>query len=56
MVRQHDLEKLPVEPLRARLDFLQIKPRLEIEIVGAGAMLEIEIDQAGAGAAALRRC
>ena len=53
MMRQHDFEKLPVEPLRPRLDLLEIQPRLEIEIVGAGAVLEIEIDQAGGGAAAL---
>ena len=52
VVRQHDLQKLPVEPLRPRLDFLQVEPRLEIEIIGAGAVLEIEIDQAGAGPAA----
>ena len=47
MMRQHDLEQLPVEPLGTRLDLVQIEPRLEIEIVGAGAVLEIEIDQAG---------
>ena len=46
-MRQHDFEQLPVEPLRPRLDFLEVEPRFEIEIVGAGAVLEIEIDQAG---------
>ena len=46
-MRQHDFEQLPVEPLRPRLDFAEIEARLEIEIVGAGAVLEIEIDQAG---------
>ena len=55
-MRQHDLQELPVEPLRPRLDFLEIEPRLEIEIVGAGAVLEIEVDQAGAGAGRAGRC
>ena len=47
MVRQHHFQQLPVEPLRPRLDLAEIETRLEIEIVGAGAVLEIEIDQAG---------
>ena len=47
MLRQHDFEQLPVEALRARLDFIQIEPRLDVEIIGASAVLEIEIDQAG---------
>ena len=47
MIRQHDLEQLAVEPVRARLDLGEVEPRLEVEIVGAGAVLEIEIDQAG---------
>ena len=55
-MRQHHLQQLPVEPLRPRLDLAEIEPRLEIEIVGAGAVLEIEIDQAGRRLAALRRC
>ena len=54
VLRQHDLQELAVEPLRPRLDFLEVEPRLEIEIVGAGAVLEIEVDQAGAGLAARR--
>jgi hypothetical protein len=53
VVRQHDLQELPVEPLRPRLYLLEIEPRLEIEIVGAGAMLEIEIHQTGRGFPAL---
>ena len=47
VLRQHDLEQLPVEAFRARLNFIQIEPRLDVEIIGAGAVLEIEIDQAG---------
>jgi hypothetical protein len=47
MVRKHDFEELSIKSLRARLDFLQIEPRLEIEIVGAGTVLEIEVDEAG---------
>ena len=47
MMRQHHLQQLPVEALRARLDLAEIEARLEVEIVGAGAVLEVEIDQAG---------
>ena len=47
MAAKHDLEQLPVEPLRPRLDLVEVEARLEVEIVGAGAVLEIEIDQAG---------
>ena len=53
MIRQHDLEQLPVETIRPRLDFRQIQARLEIEIVGHRAVLEIQIDQAGGRFAAL---
>ena len=56
MMRQHHLEQLPVEALRPRLDLAEIEARLEVEIVGAGAVLEIEVDQAGRRLAALRRC
>ena len=52
MLRHHDFEQLPVEPFRARLDFAQVQPRLDIEIVGTGAVLKIEIDKAGRGFAA----
>ena len=52
MMRQHDFEQLPVETLRTRLDFAEIEARLDIEIVGACAVLKIEIDQAGRGLAA----
>ena len=31
MVRQHDLEQLAVEPLRPRLDLVEIEARLEVE-------------------------
>ena len=51
MLRNHDFEQLPVEPLRTRLDLAEIEARLDIEIVGAGAVLEVEIDQAGRGLA-----
>ncbi len=30
-----------------RADLVEVEPRLEIEIVGAGAVLEVEIDEAG---------
>ena len=49
MMRQHDFEQLPVQPLRARLDLAKIEARLDVEVIGAGAMLEIEVDQAGRG-------
>ena len=55
-MRQHDFQQLPVEPLRARLDFLQVESRLEVEIIGAGAVLEVEVDQAGAGRGRAVRC
>src|SRR6516225_3662909 len=35
MLRQHDFEQLAVEPLGARLDFVEVEPRLDVEIVGA---------------------
>ena len=35
-----------------RLDLAEIEARLDVEIIGAGAVLEIEIDQAGRGLAA----
>jgi hypothetical protein len=53
VMRQHDFEKLAVKPFRSWLDFFQVQPRFDIEIVGAGAVLEIEIDQADGGADAL---
>ena len=52
VIRQHDLEQLPVETVRPRLDFRQVQARLEIEIVGHRAVLEIQIDQAGGRLAA----
>src|ERR1700694_721609 len=39
MIGQHYLQHLAVEPFRPRLDFLQIESRLEIEIIGARAVL-----------------
>ena len=53
MVREHHFQQLPVEALRPRLDLAEIEARLEVEIVGAGAVLEIEVDQAGRRLAAL---
>src|SRR5450631_280299 len=41
VIREHDLEQLPVETIRPRFDFRQVKARLEIEIVGHRAILEI---------------
>ena len=49
MLGQHHFEQLPVEPLGARLDLVEVEARLEVEIVAARAVLEIEIDQAGVG-------
>ena len=49
MVRQHDFEQLAVEALRPRFDLVEIEARLDVEIIGAGAVLKIEIDQAGRG-------
>ena len=49
MLRHHHLEQLPVEPIRARLDLVEVEARLEVEIVAARAVLEIEVDQAGVG-------
>jgi len=53
VIRQHDLEQLPVETIRPRLDFSQVQPRFEVEIVGHRAVLEIQIDQASGRFAAL---
>jgi hypothetical protein len=53
MVGQHDFQQLPVKALRATFDLAEIEARLEIEIVGAGAVLEIEVDQAGQRLASL---
>ena len=47
VIREHDLEQLPVEPVRPRLDFRQVQAWLEIEIVGHRAILEIQIEQTG---------
>ena len=47
MAAEHDLEELQVEPLGMRADLVEVEPRLEVEIVGAGAVLEVEIDEAG---------
>ena len=52
VIREHDFEQLPIEPLRARLDLAEIEARLDVEIIGAGAVLEVEIDQASRGLAA----
>ena len=52
MLGEHHVEQLPVEALRSWLDFPEVEARLEIEIVGAGAVLEVEIDQASLDAAA----
>ena len=49
MMRQHDFEQLPVQPLRARLDLAKIEAGLDVEVIGAGAMLEVEVDQASRG-------
>ncbi len=47
MIRQHDFEQLPVEPVWARLDLGEVEARLEIKVIGDGAVLEIEVHQAG---------
>ena len=46
MVRQHDFKQLPVETFRLRLDFTEIEPWFDVKIIGGGAMLEVEVDQA----------
>ena len=51
MLRQHHVEQLPVEALRLVLDLGDVEARLEVEIFGAGALLEIEVDHAGRCAA-----
>ena len=52
VVAQHHFEQLAVEPLRPRLDLVEVEPWFEVEVIGAGAMLEIEVDQHGARPAA----
>ena len=52
MLRHHHFEQLAVEPLGPRLDLAQIEPRLDVEIIGAGAVLKVEVDQAGGAFAA----
>ena len=49
MIREHDLEQLPVESVRPRLDLRQVQARLEVEIVGRRTVLEIQIEQTGGG-------
>ena len=51
MLGQHHVEQLAVEALRLVLDLGDVEARLEIEIFGAGALLEIEVDHAGGCAA-----
>ena len=48
----HHLQQLLVEAVRPRLDLRQVETRLEVEIIGAGAVLQIEVDETGRGAAA----
>ena len=47
MLGQHHVEQLPIEAFRLVLDFGDVEARLEVEILGAGALLEVEIDDAG---------
>jgi len=47
VVREHHFQELPIETLGSPLDLAEIETRLEVEVVSAGAVLEIEIDQAG---------
>ena len=54
MLGEHHFQQLAVEPLRTRLDLADVEARLDVEIIGAGAVLEIEIDQASRDAAAGR--
>jgi hypothetical protein len=49
VIGEHHLKELPVETVGAGFDFSEVEPRLEIEIVGDRAVLEVEIDQAGRG-------
>ena len=53
-MRQHHLEQLPVETLRPRLDLSEVETRLQVQIVGAGAVLKIKIDEQVGGLAS--RC
>ena len=52
MLREHHAEELPIEALRSRFDFSKVEARLEVEVVGAGTVLEIKIDEASFDAAA----
>ena len=54
MLGEHDVEQLAVESLRLVLDLGDVEARLEVEIFGAGALLEVEVDDAGRGAARRR--
>ena len=45
MMRQHHFQQLAVEPLRPMLDLAELEPRLQVEIIGAGTVLKIEIDE-----------
>ena len=46
MMRNHAFEQLPIKALRVRFDLLQIQARFDIQIVSAGAMVEVEVDEA----------
>jgi hypothetical protein len=46
---QHDLQQLRIEPARVGGDRLGVEQRLKVEVVGQGAGLEVEVDQAGCG-------
>jgi hypothetical protein len=45
MMRQHHFQQLAVEPLRPMLDLAELEPRLQVEIISAGTVLKIEIDE-----------
>src|SRR4051795_13061289 len=49
MLREHYFEQLPIEAVGPRLALGGGEARLEIEVVAARAVLEIEIDQTSAG-------
>jgi len=52
MLRQHDFGHIAGRAAPAPVRFAEIEPRLDVEIIGTGAVLEIEIDQTGLGLAA----
>ena len=46
MTRYHAFEQLPIKALGVRFDLRQIQARFDIQIVSAGAMIKIEVNEA----------